>query len=259
MSTQSFTKLAHLDTNALVGLFTFWEACDMADLPMESVKGWEDLRDRLVAPAYLDSAVFTSDDFGHIQSGLRCYRKMEAAKDDYDYLCCLVSRSELHHTILSAYASEELRRNRVPWTLAQKRPLRVYRQVLSDDDYSRIGSQIDTFFEVMSYDHGMDIKSVEEEAHDYYIEPERVWATAEKVWSLILMETMDAYVLAAAIESQSDCLITSDRMLQQTASNLRSAQGEWLSTSQDLRGALGKGTDFAFPAGVSPRSNDPLP
>ena len=108
MSDQDYTKLAFLDTNSLVGLFTFWEGCTIAGLPMSSINQWQDLKDNLSTPPSYVSAVFSRKDFSHIQDGLSCYQKMDAAKTRYDYLCCLVSRSELQHTILTG-----LRRRRV--------------------------------------------------------------------------------------------------------------------------------------------------
>ena len=85
----------------------------------------------------------------------------------------------------------------------------MYQRVLSDNDYSRISDQIDDFFQTLSYDHGIDIKSVEQTGHAHQIPPEAVFNAAVTIWSHVLMETMDAYVLAAAIESQADCLLHS--------------------------------------------------
>ena len=258
MSDQDYTKLAFLDTNSLVGLFTFWEGCTIAGLPMSSINQWQDLKDKLSTPPSYVSAVFSRDDFSHIQDGLSCYQKMDAAKTRYDYLCCLISRAELQHTILTGYAAEELRRHRVPWTLANKRPLRVYQRVLSGIDYSRIDTQIDSFFETLSYDHGIDIKSVEQTGHAHHTLPETVFNTAETIWSHILMETMDAYILAAAIECRADCLLTADATFRNTVNNLQNPQAEWQAVSQSLRAALNKPDDFSFPIGISPRSQAPL-
>lgn len=258
MSDQSCTKLAFLDTNSLVELFTFWEGCTIAQLPMSSVNKWQDLQGNLSTPPSYASAVLSKADFSHIQNGLSCYRKMDAAKTRYDYLCCLVSRSELQHTILAAYAAEELRRHRVPWTLANKRPLRVYQRVLSDQDYSHIAAQIDSFFETLSYDHSIDIKSVEQIGHGYHTPQEDVFHAAETIWSHVLMETMDAYILAAAIECQADYLLTADETFRSTVNNLQNPQGEWQAVSQSLSTALRKSEHFSFPIGISPHSTTPL-
>ena len=119
-------RLAFLDTNALVNLFTFWEACQIARVSLSSVSGWEFLRQDLASATAPIVSALRSNDFQPVQTGLQCFQRLDAAKTDFGFLCCQVSRSELHHVLLSATASEELHRHKVPRSLANKRPLIVY-------------------------------------------------------------------------------------------------------------------------------------
>ena len=257
MNTPEPTKIAFLDTNALVNLYTFWEACRIARIGMSSVADWSAVRNALVQSISMAPNLFERDDFEPIRTGLRLFSHIQQAKPDYDFYCCHVNRSELHHVLLSADAGAELHRQRVPRSLAVKRPLIVHRRVLPHDAYLRVDQQIEDFFHTLSGEHSIDIKSVENERTGLSVPSEDIFATAEIIWSHVLMETMDAYVFAAAIECEADCLLTSDSAFRATVNNLRTNQGEWWTVSRALRASLKKPAGFAFPQGIRP--NEALP
>lgn len=252
MNKSNLLKLALIDTNALVYLFAFWEACHIAQMQMSSVSDWKDLRSNLAKATSHIALALEANDFESVKTGHRFFQRLEAAKVDYDFLCCHVSRSELHHVLLSANASEELIKNRIPRTLANKRPLVVHQLVLPHGAYTQIETQIEQFFDTLSTDHNINIKTLEDPANGFNVRSEDILGTARIVWSHVLMETMDAYIFAAAIEAEADYLLTSDTAFRNTVNNLRNGQGEWRSVSSALISALGKHTAFTLPLGRSP-------
>lgn len=252
MSSINVLKLALLDTNALVSLFTFWEVCQIAQVQMSSKYDWNYLRSELAKATAPVASALNRDDFQSIRQGQQSFQRLEDSKAHYDFLCCHVSRSELHHVLLSANASEELSRSRIPRSLANKRPLIVHQLLLPASTYSQIDTQIDGFFNTMRTVHAIDIKTIEDSANGFNISSEDIFETAKKVWSHVLMETMDAYIFAAAIEAEADYLITSDAAFRNTINNLRNGQGEWQSVSAALMGALGKHSSFSFPSAIVP-------
>ena len=224
---------------------------------MSSVSGWQDLQRGISNVTGLAASVFTADDYEYIQGGLRCFKALVVAKANYNFLCCHINRSELHHVLLSSSASQQLRAHRIPSSLAHRRPLLVHQRVLPSGEYSRIEQQIGDFFRALADDHNIDIQDVEDPRRSFHLPSEDVFEAARKVWSHVLMETMDAYILAAAIESEADCLITSDELFRKTVNNLRQGQGNWQSVSQALRAALNKRGSFSFPQGISVRQSLP--
>ena len=243
-------KIALLDTNALVALFTFWEACEVAQLSLSAVPSWQFLRQNLATVTTSFVSVFKADDFQPIQDGIRCFKRLDESKSNFDYLCCYVSRSELHHVLLSATASEQLHRHRVPVSLARKRPLIVHQLALPSDAYSNVENQIVEFFDTMRNSHSIDIKVVEDPSTGHPMTSEEIFGTAMKIWSHVLMETMDAYIFAAAIEADADYLITSDSAFRKTINGLRDGHEEWRDVASALKAALRVNRSPSLPRGV---------
>ena len=256
MTTANLLKLAFLDTNALVALFSYWEACRIAQVPLTSISCWKSLQQSLANATTPVTSVLKSDDFQPIKMGHRCFQRLNVSKTTFGFLCCQVSRSELHHVLLSAMASEELRRHRVPRSLAVKRPLIVYQIALPANAYSKIDSQVEQFFDMMRVDHSIDIKVVEDSANSNSIPSEDIFETAEKIWSHVLMETMDSYIFAAAIELEADYLITSDAAFRNTVNGIQQGKGEWQAVASALKIALGNRKASSFPKGIG--LNTPL-
>ena len=257
MTTNNFQKLAFLDTNALGNLFTFWEACHLAQISMSSVLDWKELQSALSSATSAAVSELNERDFGPIAIGLSCFKSLDRAKENYDYLCCHINRSELHYVLLTSIASEELYRRRVPFSLTNRRPLIVHQIALPDDAYSSTEDKIEEFFISMNNDHGIGINVVEDSTRTNYISSEEVFETAKKVWSHVLMETMDAYIFAAAIAAEAECVITSDHALLTTINGLREGQREWQRVASALKIALGKEQPFSFPRGMRPSGTLP--
>ncbi len=249
MTTQGVNKIAFLDTNALIRLFGFWEACEVAKVSMDSVMDWKDLRCKLKGNRIPVVGAFEEGDFGEVRGGLGCFKSLYQAKSNCDYFTCQVSHSEMHRTILSSRATEKLSRRRVPWSLRNKRPLIVHRTVLKNTDYNIIDDQLNEFFECLSIDHGIKIPNVEESG--FGVTAATILVTAKAIWSRILIETLDAYIYAAAVECEADFFLSGDSALRRAAIKLNNPSGEWIHAERAIRRALGKPTNFRFPQGVN--------
>ena len=250
MTTQDTNKTAFLDTNALIRLFGFWEACGVAKVSMDSVIDWKDLRCKLKGNRIPIVGAFEEGDFGEVRDGLSCFKNLYQAKRTYDYFTCQVSRSEMHRVILNSRAAEGLIRRRVPRSLRNKRPLIVHRTVLKNADYRAIDDQLVECFECLSLDHGIKIPDLEESGSGVTVT--NILLAAKAIWSRVLMETMDAYIYAAAIECEADYFLTADAALIDAANEINNPSGEWTYVEQALRKALGKPKAFKFPKAIRP-------
>ena len=163
-----------------------------------------------------------------------------------------MNRSELHHVLLSAMASEELYRHRVPRSLANKRPLIVHQLALPYNAYAEIENQINDFFDTMQDVHSIDINILEDSTNSYYVRSEEIFDAARMIWSHVLMETMDSYIFAAAIQADADYLITSDGAFRNTVNGLQQGQGEWQVVASALKAALGWGATGLCQKGIRP-------
>ncbi len=242
-------KIAFMDTNALLRMFIFWEACELADTAMVDVKDWKELRASLTKQNIPILDQFNESEFRYIQNGLKCFEALHKANLDYDFFSCQVCRAEMHRVILSSHAHERLHRHRVPLSLQQIRPLILHRRVLYDSDYQRIDQQIDRFFCTLRFTYNIDIKNVEDEAHGDDTSVEEIFSIARAVWSRILTGTMDAYIYAAAVACQADCFLTSDDALRETANKFSNPDNEWKEVAEALRQKLGRPETSKFPAG----------
>ena len=245
----SEAKTALLDTNALLNMFGFWETCHWGSLDMQSINDRAQLREELKTNKIPWNEQFTKDHFKSIEQGLKCFKALANATDRYQYRSSLVCRSEMHRVILSAHAHAGLNRNRVPLSLQKSRPLVLHQAILTDADYQRIDGEINQFFETLKETHDINIINVENEG----IQTEEIFQVAQGIWSNILIETMDAYIYAAAICARADCFITSDDALKSTANKLREAkETNWKEIKDKLTTMLqrpGEKLPINFPIG----------
>lgn len=243
-------RTVFLDTNALVKLFQFWEACKVADVSMDVPQDWMELRDSLTCARIQFVESLERADFQPIDEGLRCFRVLFDARAAYEFFSCRVSQAEMHRTVLEANAEESLARGRVPLSLRRKRPLLIHRHALQDIDYTRVNDELSEFSDVLRHDFHIDIRLVEDDSHGASVPTDEIFLTAEAIWSRILMETIDAYIYAAAIACEADFFLTGDSALRSTAQDLSNPPtGEWRAVSEALRDVLGKPDTFRFPNG----------
>ena len=257
MTLHGQAKTAFLDTNALLQLFSFWETCQIAGAALDSVHSWDDLRRILIATTTPIASALEANDFSNVQTGLNCFRSINQAKLSYDYFSCSVCHAEMHRTILEATATERLIMERLPLSLRNRRPLLVHQRALENSDYARITGQMAEFFSSLRQDYNIDIRILEDRVHGPLVASEEILVTAEALWSRVLIETMDAYVYAAAIECEADYFLTSDGALRAIAHNLSHPAADWNALAQDLRDVIGKSENFRFPVNHAPTA--PLP
>lgn len=228
-------KTAFMDTNALLRMFMFWEACQMASTAMVDVEDWRKLQTALKEKDRPIMDQFNSGDFGPIQNGLQCFNALYKAQPSYNYFSCQISRAEMHRVLLSAHAHEEMNRHRIPLSLQQSRPLILHKKILNDSDYQNIEHQIKEFFETLRRDYKIDIKNVEDDRHGDSASTEDILLVAQEIWSRILTQTMDAYIYAAAIACEADYFLTSDQALRDTANKISSPDEEWKEVAEALQ------------------------
>ena len=249
-------KTVFLDTNALVRLFWFWEACTIAGTSLDSVDSWEGLRSSLKTSGIPLIDTFTRRDFEDIESGRKFFGRLNEAKGRCDYFSCQICRSELHHVILTAKATESLIRLRISQSLRSKRPLLIYRTVLGKTDYEQIDEQIAEFFATLLHQFGIDIPNIEEVGTG--VSMTTMLEIAKAFWSRILTETMDALIYSAAIESRADYFVTTDTPFLLAINDFRTSKEEWAHVALALRneflqlGALKEFEEFSFPEAVKP-------
>ena len=82
MTGMDLLKLAFLDTNALVALFSYWEACRIAQVSLTSVSSWKSLQQSLALATAPVTSVLKSDDFQPIKMGHQCFQTLDASKAD---------------------------------------------------------------------------------------------------------------------------------------------------------------------------------
>lgn len=256
MKTANLRKTVFLDTNVLVRLFWFWEACTIAGISLDSVDSWEELRTSLKTSGVMPIESFTRRDFEDIESGRKSFGRLNDAKGRCDFFSCQICRSELHHVILTSMATESLTRFRVSQSLRNKRPLLIYRTVLDRSNYEHIDKQMSEFFVTLAHQFGIMIPNIEE--FETGVSIATTLEVARAFWSRVLTETMDAFIYGAAIESRADYFVTTDTPLLLAINDLRSSKGEWAYVAQSLRneflrvGALKESEDFSFPEAVKP-------
>ena len=244
-------KSAFLDTNALLNVFDFWKACHAANVPLDAVTDWAALKTALGKDHCFSSQISASD-ARNVKMGIVCFKNLTGNKGNYQYYTSSVCRSELHHVLLDALASERLVIRKIPHRLRVIRPQILYRKALESSDYSELQCDLDGFFETLRVDYGIDIVEAEQSAPGTTVSFEDVWNTAREVWSRILIDVMDSYIYAAAVELQADFFVTSDGSLIDALEHLCKPSGEWVLVTRSLKGALGKPECASLPLPIKP-------
>ena len=259
MSAENFidsSKSAFLDTNALVSLFVFREVCNDAGITLDAVTNWSGLKAVLEAKNQF-AAELNRTDASIVSVGMTYFQKLRANSTLYQYFSSTVCRSEMHHVLLESLGLESLIRQKVPHGLRVKRPQILYRRALETNDYFKLQSDMDGFFESLKLDYGIEIVEVELSSTGMAVTVDDVWSTAREVWSRVLIEVMDSYIYAAAVEIEADAFLTSDGSLYEALAQLSNPNAEWIPLVTSLKEALGKSTDTRLPLPVRP--GEPLP
>lgn len=228
MSNSNFVKTTFLDTNALVHLFLFWDACQVADCALDTVTSWQQLR---------TDNVSRRGDFKDVILGMQCFQNLHDAKEQFQYFTCQVCRSEMHRVILDHSAMETLISHMVPFSARRKRPLIIFRRGLESTDYDSIEGKLRSFFDQLRVDYAVDIKTLED-GHGADVSSELILSTAQTLWSHVLMETMDSYIFAASIQCVSDVILTSDLAFREMVNGLYHGSNEWSNVASELKSKL---------------------
>ena len=247
---------AFLDSNVLVRLFQFWDACRHIEIPLDDVSEWKELKTGLQsAGASIDA--LNREDGGFVREGLTSFQSLSEAVHSYQYFSSRVCWSETHHVLLEQRGLEQLILQGVPHSLRVKRPQVLYRVALEQDDYLQLEQDLQDFRDALHLDYGLDVIDVEDASAGFPVTPDSIWTTAKAVWSRVLMEVIDAYVYAAAIRIEADVFITSDTSLRDALRRLRQPEGDWVRAAASLKEVLGLDLDALLPQPIKP--TDPLP
>ena len=227
-----------------------------AGISLDAVTDWAGLKAALEAKNQF-AAELNSTDAGIVSVGLTYFQKLSTSSKSYQYFSSTVCRAEMHHVLLESLGLESLIRQKVPHGLRVKRPQILYRRALETDDYVKLQNDMDGFFESLRLDYGIGIVEVELTPTGTAVTVDDVWSTAREVWSRVLIEVMDSYIYAAAIEIEADAFLTSDNSLYEALTQLSNPSAEWVPLVTSLKESLGKAIDARLPQPVRPR--DPLP
>ena len=249
-------RSAFLDTNPLVNLFSYGQVCSTAGIKLDDVTDWSGLKALLEAKTEF-AAKLNSTDADDIRRGITHFQKLSNNAESYQYYSSTVCRSEMHHVLLESLGLERLIGQKVPHRLRVKRPQVLFRRALESTDYVKLQNDIDDFFESLKLDYGIEIVEVELGPAGTTVTVDDVWITAREVWSRILIEVMDSYIYAAAVEIEADAFLTSDGSLYEALSYLSNPNDEWAPLVSSLKQALGKSDDARLPQPI--RHGDPLP
>ena len=246
------SKSAFLDTNALVNLYWYWQACNAAGVGLDTVSEWSGLKTALEGHNQF-AAELNRDDAGSVMTGMRCFQNLSSSLGNYQYYSSRVCSSEMHHVLLESLGLEQLLRRHIPHGLRVKRPQVLFRRALQSSDYDQIKSDLSDFFESLNLDYGIDIVEIEQSSAGTAVRSDDVWDIAQEVWSRVLIDVMDSYIYAAAVEIEADAFLTSDSSLLEALANLSNPTGEWIALVTSLKGALGKPAGATLPQPYRPQ------
>ena len=234
-NSQNVSKSAVLDTNALIRVFDFWSICRAISVPLNNISNWTTLHSLLVRNSR-SNAIFNDFKVSDVDQGLKCFNSMKTNSVSYQFYTSSICRSEMNHILLDQLANTRLIRRRIPYRMRVKRPQMLYRKALERRDYRKTKSDMAEFFESLRVDYNVDIIEIEQSSVPFA----DILHTAEEIWSRILIDVMDSYIYASAVEIDADVFLTSDVLLINALSNLHRPTGDWVSLVTSLKRTLGK-------------------
>ena len=214
-------KSAFLDTNALVRLFEFWDACRIANIQLNHVQQWKELdaniKEKLPHATYLKST-----DYNNVKLGITLFKNMFMSTDNYLFHTSQFCQAELHHTLIEYWASIRLTQDKIPLGLRGKKHHFLYSKVISTAENQAISEDIDDFFTRLNLDYGVNIVAVDDPATGMNTEYQDILETAKAIWTRVLVATMDAIIIGTAIRADANVFISSDQALRKVLNHINS-------------------------------------
>ena len=211
-SNNSQLKTIFLDTNALSRLSIYIEFCDKYklnpnDANINLEKG-SSFWNKMGHPSHLFA----------VEKGIKDGQKLYVyLKDDSqgigEIVTSQVCEFELLHVLEERKADSVLREAGIPYRLRRKNIGKLFLSELNEYDYKEVAQDLVNFKSFLS-DQEIEYKILEEDesAKDIY-------KIAGVISGYILLGTLDIYVYASAILTESDELITYDRELKDISKN----------------------------------------
>ena len=240
---------AFLDGGTLISLFYFWEACEQAQVELDAVKGWKELKHALKAAGLDENLLKPTAD---INRGILTFHALTGSSNPKDCFSSRACWAEMHQALLEANALEKLVRGRVPRSLREQRPQLLYRSVLEEADYNKLKDQVQAFRVTMSANY-IDIQDAEDPALNLGIDSAEIWEIAQEVWSLVLVDVPHAYIVASAIGVQADEFRSPSDVLRNALELLRDASTDKDGAATPVMQRLGLQSGMKVPRPVTPR------
>ena len=237
-----------LDSGTLISLFYFWDACKQAQTEPGAITGPKGLMQALKA-AGLDESLLKLT--GDISRGVRAFRALTGSSNSRVCFSSRVCWAEMHHTFLQAKCLEELVRRGVPRSFREQRPQLLCQAVLVEADYDALRDDVAAFRASMAAS-GIDVVDAEDLALNLGIDSAAIWEMAQEVWSLVLMDVPDAYVVAAAIAVQADEFRSANEAVRNALELLRDLGTGQDDAAESMRQRLGLTPEMTVPRPVPP-------
>lgn len=245
---------AFLDSNILVRLFHFWDACESSNIRLDAASNWEELKAEF-EDSGVPAGILNRTDADYVNPGMTSFQRLKASGSDYLFFTSRVCWSETHHVLLEERGLERLVRLGVPFSFRMKRPQALYRISLEKNDYIDLDSRLENFRHDLQIDYGIKVTNVEDSfATGLDI---NIWAFAQAIWSHVLMSVIDAYVYAASIMIGADVFITSDTSLRGALEQFHKPDSDWKALVTSLKQELEMEPDAGFPQPLSPAGDLP--
>lgn len=245
---------AFLDSNILVRLFHFWDACESLDIRLDAASNWEELKAEL-EDSGVPTGILNRADAEYVKLGMASFQRLKVSSSGCLFFTSRFCWSEAHHVLLEDRGLERLVRLGIPFSFRVKRPQALYRISLEKNDYVDLDDRLETFRYNLQMDYGIKVINVED---SFAAELEiNVWAIAQAVWSLVLISVIDAYVYAASIMIGADVFITSDTSLRGAIEQFHKPDSDWMALVTSLKQELEMEPDAKFPQPLSPTGDLP--
>lgn len=244
--------IAFLDTNALVDLFAYWMTCHANSFDLNRCSNFTQMQATL--GSINPGLPVSGDQLEPVKLGQSLFHKMKTKSGKWDFLTSQLCLSELRHTLLEDRANEKLISSRIPYRLRKERPLIVYRRSLNQGDFSRLQQEIEDFFTDLT-NLGIIVQNEKDNSIDFFT----IAAIAEKIWSHILLDVMDAFIYASAVSCMSRVLVTRDSGFIDAVNKLHGPPNtEWIQIRKSLDTAISSlGVGYYWPEGRG--VNSPFP
>ena len=158
----------------------------------------------------------------------------------------------MHQALLQANGLEELVRRRVPRSFRVQTPAIALPGRSGGGRLRRVEGMTTAAFRKSMTANGIDVIDAEDTELNLGIDSAAIWEVAQEVWSLVLMDVPDAYVVAAAIAVQADEFRSANEAVRNALELLRDLGTGQDDAAESMRQRLGLTPEMTVPRPVLP-------